>query len=86
MTYNIEYDLDLNKTLLKVPRRDAKAIKEAIQELAKNPRPIGVVKLSGIEGYRVRVGNYRISYQIFDNKLIVLILNVAGRKEVYKKK
>lgn len=86
MSYKIDYDVDLDKTLAKVPKRDAKFIKEKIESLAQDPRPYGSIKLSGKELYRVRYGIYRIIYKIFDDRLIVLILDVGGRKNVYKKK
>lgn len=86
MLYNIDYDIDLDKVLQKVPKRDANAIREAIDDLAKNPRPDGAIKLTGREGYRIRVGNYRVIYLILDDRLVVLVLNVDGRKDIYKKK
>lgn len=85
MTYKIDYDIDLDKELAKVPKRDAKSIKEKIENLADNPRAHGAIKLSGKELYRIRFGNYRIIYKIFDDKLVVLVLDVDGRKDVYKK-
>ena len=57
----------------------------AILALAENPRPSGCVKLSGLENlWRVRVGDYRILYSIEDQQLIVLIVSVAHRREVYR--
>lgn len=84
MNYKISFDLDLDKALGKVPKRDAKLIKEKIVSLAIDPRPNGSIKLSGKELYRIRYGNYRIIYKIFDDKLVVLVLDVDGRKDVYK--
>lgn len=84
--YKIDYDVDLDKVLGKIPKRDAKAIKETIENLSENPRPDGAIKLSGRNGYRVRVGNYCIIYSIFDDKLVILVLDANGRKDVYKKK
>lgn len=84
MRYKIEYDVDIDKALQKVPKRDAIAIREAIEELAKDPKPVGSIKLSGRSGYRVRVRNYRVVYEIFDDRLIVLVLNVDGRKDIYR--
>ncbi len=84
MTYSLAYDIDLEKVLRKVPKRDAKSIKEKIENLAVNPRPHGAIKLSGKELYRVRCGDYRIVYKIYDDKLVILVLLVDGRKDVYK--
>lgn len=85
MNYKIHYDVDLDKALGKIPKRDAKFIKEKIESLAKHPRPHGSIKLSGKELYRIRHGIYRIIYKIFDDRLVVLVLDVDGRKDVYKK-
>jgi mRNA interferase RelE/StbE len=56
-----------------------------IQSLANEPRPIGVKKLSGEKDiYRVRVGNYRVLYQIIDKILVVVVVSVGHRREVYR--
>ncbi|MEH2388914.1 MAG: type II toxin-antitoxin system RelE/ParE family toxin [Nostoc sp.] len=55
------------------------------KELAIEPRPIGVKKLAGEESlYRIRVGGYRVIYQIFDNILLVNVIKVKHRREVYR--
>lgn len=86
MSYKIFYDFDLDKIMRKIPLADAKYIKKKISEVAENPRLEGYIKLSGLNGYRVRVGNYRIIYDIFDDKLFVLILEIGDRSSIYKKK
>ncbi|CAN1213394.1 Plasmid stabilization system [Tumidithrix helvetica PCC 7403] len=56
-----------------------------IQSLANEPRPIGVKKLSGEKDiYRVRVGNYRVLYKIIDKVLVVVVVSVGHRREVYR--
>ena len=56
-----------------------------IQSLTNEPRPIGVKKLSGEKDiYRVRVGNYRVLYQIVDKVLVVVVVSVGHRREVYR--
>ena len=56
-----------------------------IRSLANEPRPIGVKKLSGEKDvYRVRVGNYRVLYQIVDKVLVVVVVSVGHRREVYR--
>lgn len=82
--YKIEYDIDLEKALKKFPKHDVKAIIEKIEELAKDPRMQGTIKLSGREGYRCRVGNYRIIYRIKDKELLILIIDIDHRGSVYK--
>ena len=60
-------------------------ITRKLKELEDNPRPMGVEKLAGSEDlYRVRVGNWRIVYAIQDPELIVLVVKVAHRREVYR--
>jgi mRNA interferase RelE/StbE len=59
-------------------------IKNAILNLAKNPRPIGYKKLRSREAYRITVGNYRIIYEIIDNVLSVNIITLGHRKNIYR--
>jgi mRNA interferase RelE/StbE len=60
-------------------------INEKILELAENPRPSGVIKLEGSnDTYRIRVGSYRVLYDIFDDVLIISVVRVGHRREVYK--
>ena len=60
------------------------AIDKAIDSLIKNAHPAGSKKLVNSPYYRIRVGDYRILYEIYDEKLIILVLRVRHRKEVYK--
>jgi mRNA interferase RelE/StbE len=55
-----------------------------IADLAGNPRPPGCQKLSAQERYRLRVGRYRVVYEIRDRELVVLVVKVADRKDVYR--
>ena len=60
-------------------------LREALDALEENPRPVNSVKLQGEEElYRVRVGDYRIVYQIRDGQLIVLVVQMGHRREVYR--
>ena len=52
--------------------------------LADDPRPVGVKKLHGQDRYRIRVGDYRVIYQIEDEVLLVLVVEIAHRREVYR--
>ena len=65
-------------------RRDRQKIIRRIGELAENPRPLGSIKLSGQERYRIRQGAYRIIYSIEDDVLIVYVVKVGNRKDVYR--
>jgi mRNA interferase RelE/StbE len=58
-------------------------IKEAIYRLADNPRPQGFKKLKGRNAYRIRVADYRIIYEIMDNILVVDVINLGHRKDIY---
>lgn len=82
--YKIELNRDIEKVLMKIPRKDTLRIRESIKALQYNPRPEGVEKISD-ERYRVRQGDYRIIYRIYDKKLLVLIVEIGHRKEIYKK-
>lgn len=62
----------------------AQPIFDAINDLENNPRPIGYKKLKGRDGYRIRVGNYRIIYEIFDKELLVDIIAIGNRKDIYE--
>jgi mRNA interferase RelE/StbE len=59
-------------------------IRDAIRALGHDPRPQGCLKLTAREGWRVRVGNYRVVYEIVDQQRTVTVLHVAHRREVYR--
>tara|TARA_Y100000590_G_C15513478_1_gene936304 strand:- start:124 stop:384 length:261 start_codon:yes stop_codon:yes gene_type:complete len=83
--YKLTISSTAEKTLKKVPKKDLRKIIELIQSLAIQPRPLGCRKLSGEEDtYRVRQGNYRVIYEIKDQKLIVLVLKIGHRKDIYR--
>jgi mRNA interferase RelE/StbE len=88
MAYNIELVTSAVRQLKRIPEKTRAQIVQDIEELANNPRPDGIVELEGINGpvcYRLRSGNYRIVYTVVDNRLLVLVLRIADRKEAYKK-
>lgn len=72
------------KDLRRVPDRDVRRILERIASLAEDPRPLGSEKLSAQERYRVRQGVYRILYEIQDEQLIVTVVKIGHRREVYR--
>lgn len=59
-------------------------IKKAIYNLADNPRPVGYKKLKGRDGYRIRVADYRILYDIFDDILLIEVISLGHRKDIYE--
>lgn len=84
--YKIEITATAEKSLKKLPKKDLEKVVEAIQVLAISPFPSGCRKLKGEEDvYRVRQGNYRIIYEVIDSKLVVLVLKIGHRKDIYKK-
>jgi mRNA interferase RelE/StbE len=85
MTYSIELLKTAHKQLAKIPRKDRLKIADRIDELAEDPRPIGHKKLAASKDfYRIRAGDYRIIYQIRDDILLVLIVEIGHRREVYR--
>ncbi|HEY9125250.1 MAG TPA: type II toxin-antitoxin system mRNA interferase toxin, RelE/StbE family [Bacteroidales bacterium] len=58
--------------------------KNAISNLGNNPRPFGYKKLKGEDAYRIRIGDYRIIYEIDDTIIVVTVVSVGHRKEIYK--
>ena len=86
MSYQILFEKASIKSLSKLPAEAQVKIVEAIENLSENPRPNGSKKLEGREGYRIRIGDYRVIYLINDKKITVLILDIGKRKEIYKKK
>jgi mRNA interferase RelE/StbE len=82
-SYEIKFRSSVAKDLRAIPNNDVKKILKRIDSLADNPRGQGCIKLSGQERYRVRQGNYRIVYEIKDSKLIVIVIKVAHRSQVY---
>lgn len=85
MTYQVEFTRKASKQLAKLPENVQQRIKIKVEELAENPRPSGVVKLeSSNNRYRIRVGDYRILYEIIDDLLIVTVVKVGHRREVYQ--
>ena len=82
--YELQYKKKAIKALAKINDPYYTAIIEAIDALAENPRPHGYKKLTGRNGYRIRVGTYRILYDIFDTSLIIEIVNLGSRGGIYE--
>ncbi len=82
--YTIVLSKRAQKQLDKLSDNIAFPIIEQIKLLEINPKPNGVKKLKGREGYRIRIGDYRVIYEIIDNLLIIDVLTIAHRKDVYE--
>ena len=83
-SYRLRIKRSAAKELEAIPRKaDRRRIAKRIQSLAEDPRPHGCRKLSGLERYRLRQGNYRIVYAIEDDELVVYVIRIADRKRAY---
>lgn len=86
MTYQIIIPKPVKKQLDAIPNRTRQRIIEKIKLLADNPRIEGAVKLKGYSNeYRIRIGDYRVRYEIKDKELIVILLRCKHRRDVYRK-
>jgi len=84
MIYSVEILRSAQKQLSRINRQDQTRIIEAIATLAANPRPTGCKKLSGRPAWRIRVGSHRVVYEVHDDQIIVLVVAIVHRKEIYR--
>ena len=84
MRYSVEILRVAQKQLSKIDQPNRKRIIDAIRDLAVNPRPSGCRKLSGRPAWRIRLGPYRVIYEIRDARLLVVVIVVGDRKNVYR--
>jgi mRNA interferase RelE/StbE len=82
-SYKLVFKRSVKKDLRKIDKAHLEAILTRIDALTDNPRPPGCKKLKGQEVYRVRQGNYRIVYEIIDDRLVVIVVAVGSRGRVY---
>lgn len=85
MKYEVEISPSAIKSLARIPKRDRLRIEGAIELLQSNPYPPAAIKLTERSEYRVRVGNYRVIYDVVRGKLVILVLTIGHRKDVYRK-
>ncbi|MGJ3243681.1 MAG: type II toxin-antitoxin system RelE family toxin [Opitutales bacterium] len=83
-SYKVEFSKSARMDFKGLPKNDALRILEKIKSLESDPRPLGSKKLKGEESYRIRIGMYRVIYDIRDSLLVVLVLRVGHRKEIYR--
>ena len=83
--YRLEIKRSAAKELEALPAKDRGRVAARIQALAEDPRPAGAEKLSGQERYRVRQGDYRILYEIHDEVLVIIVVKIGNRRDVYRK-
>jgi mRNA interferase RelE/StbE len=81
--YKLYFKKSVQKDLNAIPKADLKRILQGIEGLSENPRPAGCEKLTGQDRYRLRQGRYRILYSIQDDELMVWVVKVGHRKDIY---
>lgn len=82
--YRVEIKRSAQKEIRSLSGDDLKRVLKKIESLSQDPRGPDCKKLSGQEKYRIRVGNYRILYEIHDTILVVTVVKVAHRKDAYR--
>jgi mRNA interferase RelE/StbE len=82
--FELQFRESVAKDLRSIPKNDVKRILTRIDKLADDPRADGCEKLTGSDHYRVRQGMYRIIYEIQDDVLVVLVIKVGNRRDVYR--
>ena len=85
--YAVSLDKDAQKALECLPSKEVARIVKKINSLASDPRPPGCEKMKGADkDYRVRVGDYRIIYSIEDKQLLILVIDIGPRKDIYRRR
>ena len=86
MKYRIEFKRSAAKTLKQIPKRDRKRIRDKIDSFSESLPDPNITKMKGDNPFhRVRVGDYRIIYEIQDEILLILVLKIGHRKDIYRK-
>lgn len=84
MAYSIEFRPSARKALLELPASDRSRISKAIGRLSENPYPTGCKKLRGTDFWRIRAGDYRVVYTVVQSLLVVVVVKIGHRREVYR--
>jgi mRNA interferase RelE/StbE len=84
MTYTIAILRRAQKELSDLPQEPYLRVRDAIRKLAGEPRPNGSRKLAGRDGWRIRVGSYRVIYEIDDPNRVITIMHIGHRRDVYR--
>lgn len=84
MKYTVLIERYAQKQIIKLDKKIIPVIKSAIASLGDNLRPYGYKKLKGEYAYRIRVNDYRVIYEIDDSKIIITLVSVGHRKDIYK--
>jgi mRNA interferase RelE/StbE len=84
MTYTVLILRRAQRELQRLPQEDYERVREALRGLAQHPRPPGCLALTGRAGWRIRIGDYRVIYEIDDMQHTVTIVHVGHRRDVYR--
>lgn len=84
MSYEVLILRRAQRELVRLPQEAYQRVGDVIRNFSGEPRPVGCLKLAGREGWRVRVGEYRIVYEIDDTEQRVIVLHVGHRRDVYR--
>lgn len=82
--YALEIKRSAQKSIRSLTKRDAERVRDTINDLAEDPTPRGASSVTGTSFLRVRVGNYRIVYEVRREELLILVIRVGHRREVYR--
>ncbi len=82
--YEVKFEAGALRSFDKLPKHIQQRVTNAGTKLQFDPRQAGSKKLVGSDRYRIRVGDYRIIYEIHDNKLLILVVELGHRKEIYR--
>ncbi len=86
MAYTAEFRPSVLKNVKNIPKRDLVKIKRKIEEICLNLPDPKTTKMSGNNDFhKIRCGNYRLIYEIYDDRLVILVVKIGHRKEVYRK-
>lgn len=86
MSYRVEFTTAAARQVKKLPRPARDRILDAIDDLQHDPRPNGAKKLAGEQSaWRIRVGDYRVIYDVLDHELVVTVLRAGHRREIYER-
>ena len=84
MTYRVSILRRAQRELARLSSEQYEAVRDAIRALAVEPRPTGTRKLTGRDGWRIRIGDYRVIYEIDDDRRVVTVLDVGHRRDIYR--
>jgi len=84
-SYQVNWRRSTKKDLRRISQADVVRIVNTVATLSDEPRPVGCKKMSGSEcAYRLRVGDYRIIYEVYEDSIIIEVIKVGHRKDVYR--